>query len=200
MVFGGALRSIIRPLSSSSSRHILPPISLLQLAPRAASSPLPPALAGGGKFQTALLFHQQWLSPPERGFSTTPTGGLVIGSLTDSRYPKRRPGTKPRKKRTSLRPPGPYAWVQYVPGEPIPESRPNKGSVKGRKQKKRIAQRKAFILSEKKKRKVQWAEARKKKAMERIERKMAAVAREKAWAQRLIELQQLEAEKKAAKA
>ena len=47
---------------------------------------------------------------------------------------------------------------------------------------------------------MQWAEARKKKAMERIERKMAAVAREKAWAQRLIELQQLEAEKKAAKA
>lgn len=107
---------------------------------------------------------------------------------------------KSRRKRASIRPRGPYAWVQHVPGEPIPTSRPNEGSVKGRNRKKRIAQRKAFILSEKKKRKVQWAEARKKKAMERIERKMAAVAREKAWAQRLIELQQLEAEKKAAMA
>lgn len=36
--------------------------------------------------------------------------------------------------------------------------------------------------------------------MEKIERKMAAVAREKAWAQRLVELQQLEAAKKAAMA
>lgn len=34
--------------------------------------------------------------------------------------------------------------------------------------------------------------------MKRIERKMAAVAREKAWAERLIELQQLEEKKKAA--
>ena len=33
-----------------------------------------------------------------------------------------------------------------MPGEPIPESRPNKGSVKGRKRKKHIALRKAFIL------------------------------------------------------
>lgn len=40
---------------------------------------------------------------------------------------------------------GPYAWVQYVPGEPIPGGRPN-GSVQGREQKKRIKQRKAFIL------------------------------------------------------
>lgn len=56
------------------------------------------------------------------------------------------------------------------------------------------------IQSEKKKRKAQYAEARKKKAMERIERKMAAVAREKAWAERLLELQKLEAEKKSAMA
>ncbi|KAJ8491587.1 hypothetical protein OPV22_013308 [Ensete ventricosum] len=113
-------------------------------------------------------------------------------------FPKRRPGTKPRKKRASLRPRGPYVWVQYVPGEPIPASRPNEGSVQGRKRKKRIRQKKAFILAEKKKRKAQLAEARKKRDMKRIERKMAAVAREKAWAERLIELQQLEEKKKAA--
>lgn len=125
---------------------------------------------------------------------------LIIGSLTDTRYPKRKPGTKPRRKRASLKPKGPYAWVQYVPGEPIPTSRPNKGSVRGRKEKKRIAQRKAFILSEKKKRKAQFRESKKKKAMEMIERKMAAVARDKAWAERLVVLQKLEAEKMAAKA
>nr|XP_019710389.1 uncharacterized protein LOC105057082 isoform X2 [Elaeis guineensis]XP_029123949.1 uncharacterized protein LOC105057082 isoform X2 [Elaeis guineensis] len=129
----------------------------------------------------------------------TPTiwkAGAVFSSLTDYRFPKRRPGTKPRRKRSGLRPPGPYAWVQYVPGEPIPRSRPNEGSIQGRKQKKRIKQRKAFILSEKKKRKAQWAEARKKRDMKRIGRKMAAVAREKAWAQRLIELLQLEEAKR----
>ena len=57
-----------------------------------------------------------------------------------------------------------------------------------------------FVQSEKKKRKAQWAEARKKRDMKRIERKMAAVAREKAWAERLIELQRFEEEKKAAMA
>lgn len=57
-----------------------------------------------------------------------------------------------------------------------------------------------FHQSEKKKRKAQYAEFRKKRDAERIERKMAAVAREKAWAERLIELQQQEAAKKAAMA
>eukprot|EP00262_Sarcandra_glabra_P002878 TRINITY_DN1326_c0_g1_i2.p1 TRINITY_DN1326_c0_g1~~TRINITY_DN1326_c0_g1_i2.p1 ORF type:complete len:174 (+),score=16.22 TRINITY_DN1326_c0_g1_i2:115-636(+) len=119
---------------------------------------------------------------------------LVPGfhSLTDTRYPKRRPSATPRRKRASLKPPGPYAWVQYVPGEPIPRSRPNEGSVKGRNQKKRMRQRRAFILSEAKKRKAQLQEAKRKKNMKKIERKMAAVARERAWAQRLAELQQLE--------
>lgn len=39
-------------------------------------------------------------------------------------------------------------------------------------------------------------EAKRRKINERVERKMAAVARERAWAQRLAELQQLEEEKK----
>ena len=39
-------------------------------------------------------------------------------------------------------------------------------------------------------------EAKKKKDIQKIERKMAAVARERAWTQRLAELQQLEEEKK----
>lgn len=45
-----------------------------------------------------------------------------------------------------LRNTGPYAWVQYVPGERILPNRPNEGSVKGRKEKKRMRLRRAFIL------------------------------------------------------
>lgn len=41
---------------------------------------------------------------------------------------------------------GPYAWVQYVPGEPILPNRPNEGSVKRRNEKKRMRQHRAFIL------------------------------------------------------
>lgn len=41
---------------------------------------------------------------------------------------------------------GPYAGVQYIPGEPIVPSRPNEGSVKRRNEKKRMRQRRAFIL------------------------------------------------------
>ena len=39
---------------------------------------------------------------------------------------------------------GPYYWVQYTLGEPIPHSRPNEGSVRGRKNHKRMEQRAAF--------------------------------------------------------
>ncbi|OVA08716.1 hypothetical protein BVC80_551g19 [Macleaya cordata] len=92
---------------------------------------------------------------------------------------------------------GPYAWVQYTPGEPILANRPNEGSVKRRNERKRIGQKKAFIKSEAKKRKAQVQEAKRKKIIKRVERKMAAVARERAWTQRLAELQQLEAEKAA---
>ena len=54
--------------------------------------------------------------------------------------------------------------------------------------------------AEAKKRKKQVQEANRKKIIERVERKMAAVARDRAWAVRLAELQQLEEEKKAAMA
>ena len=59
-----------------------------------------------------------------------------------------------------------------------------------------------FNLSqaEAKKRKKQVQEANRKKIIARVERKMAAVARDRAWAVRLAELQQLEEEKKAAMA
>ncbi|CAA2974177.1 Hypothetical predicted protein [Olea europaea subsp. europaea] len=119
-------------------------------------------------------------------------------SLTDTRYPKRWPSDKPRRKRASLRPLDGHAWVKYVPGEPILPNQSNEGSVKRRNEKKQIKQHLAFILSEKKKHKAQFQEAKRKRNMQRVERKMAAVAREREWAQRLIELQQLEELKKRA--
>ncbi|KAJ8562931.1 hypothetical protein K7X08_031383 [Anisodus acutangulus] len=54
--------------------------------------------------------------------------------------------------------------------------------------------------AEKKKRKAQLQEAHLKKMIKRVERKMAAVARDRAWTERLAELKKLEEEKKAAMA
>ncbi|KAK6923351.1 hypothetical protein RJ641_011655 [Dillenia turbinata] len=179
MVFG-ALRSIIRPVSrtllcrTSTSSHILT---------SSTSSPFP-------KFDL-----RRSLTQFHRFSSLLQTSG-GYDSLTDTRYPKRRPSDKSRRKRASLRPPGPYAWVKYVPGQPILPNNPNEGSVKLRNEKKRRRQRRAFILSEAKKRKAQMQEAKRKKNEKRIERKMAAVARERAWQQRLAELRRLEEEEK----
>ena len=55
-----------------------------------------------------------------------------------------------------------------------------------------------LVQAEKNKRRAQYSAAVKRKEAERTERKMAAVARDRAWAERLIELKQLEEEKKAA--
>ncbi|GAA0182655.1 hypothetical protein LIER_30404 [Lithospermum erythrorhizon] len=171
MLFG-AIRSITRPVTRAISTR---PSFI-------STSPPPP--------QSCLRRHLLWIPPSSGAFH----------SLTDTRFPKRRPSDKPRRKRASLKPPGPYAWVKYVPGQPIPANAPNEGSVKRRNEKKRIKQQKSFIMSEKKKRKAQVQEAKKKKLAKRVERKMAAVARERAWAERLQELQRLEEEKKASMA
>ena len=40
---------------------------------------------------------------------------------------------------------GPYAWVKHVPGEAVPPSQPNEGSVKLRNEKKRRRQSREFI-------------------------------------------------------
>ncbi|XP_071736853.1 uncharacterized protein [Rutidosis leptorrhynchoides] len=184
MIFG-AIRSLIRPVSRTliSSRSITTTTS---------------------SFISKTVYsanHANELRPffgslHQSHFLWMPASVRSIQSLTDTRLPKRRPVDKPRRKRASLKPKGPYAWVKHVPGEPIPASQPNEGSVKHRNEKKRIRQRRAFILAEKKKCKAQLQEANRKKKIQRIERKMAAVARDRAWAERLAELQQLEEEKK----
>ncbi|XP_057766175.1 uncharacterized protein LOC130986713 [Salvia miltiorrhiza] len=173
----GALRSLIRPVS-----RILSPASHFSPSARTFSTTSPPQLR---HLFAPLRRDIPWI-PPRSAFH----------SLTDTRYPKRRPVDKPRRKRASLKPPGPYAWVKCVPGETILPNQPNQGSVKRRNEKKRIKQQRAFIKSERKIRRAQVQEAKKKKLTLRVERKMAAVARERAWAERLVELKQIEEEKK----
>ncbi|KAH0864735.1 hypothetical protein HID58_081946 [Brassica napus] len=171
----GAIRSIFRPLSRT-------------LASRVAASCSPPPFPAA-KPELCSFFggsRLPWI-PMANHFHSL--------SLTDTRLPKRRPTTHPKKKRFKLKPPGPYAYVQYTPGEPIASNNPNKGSVKRRNAKKRIGQRRAFILSEKKKRQALVQEAKRKKRIKEVERKMAKVARERAWEERLAELQRLEEEK-----
>ncbi|KAL5214159.1 hypothetical protein ABZP36_003311 [Zizania latifolia] len=63
-------------------------------------------------------------------------GDSLFNRLMDTCSPKQRPGFMSRQKRASL-------WAQR---EPIPVNQPNAGSVQGRKEKKRIKQRKAFIM------------------------------------------------------
>ncbi|CAN0899220.1 hypothetical protein LINGRAHAP2_LOCUS20148 [Linum grandiflorum] len=116
--------------------------------------------------------------------------------LTDTRLPKRRPLDRPRRKRAGLRPSGAFAWVKYDAGEPIKPTNPNEGSVKRRNEKKRRMLHREFVKSEAKKRKALLQAANRRKMAARVDRKMAAVARDRAWAERLAELQRLEEEKK----
>ncbi|KAG2329374.1 hypothetical protein Bca52824_000554 [Brassica carinata] len=177
----GAIRSIFRPLSRTIVSRV---------AASCSSTPFPAAAVPAVRPQLCSLFggsRLPWI-PVSNHFHSL--------SLTDTRLPKRRPMTHPKKKRFKLKPPGPYAYVQYTPGEPIASNNPNKGSVKRRNAKKRIEQRRAFILSEKKKRQGLVQEAKRKKRIKEVERKMAKVARERAWDERLAELQRLEEEKR----
>ncbi|KAL0738314.1 hypothetical protein Bca4012_014524 [Brassica carinata] len=176
----GAIRSILRPLSRTLVSRVSASCS---------STPFPSAIPAAKPEICSFLGGSRlpWI-PMANHFHSL--------SLTDTRLPKRRPMSHPKKKRFKLKPPGPYAYVQYTPGEPIASNNPNKGSVKRRNAKKRIGQRRAFILSEKKKRQALVQEAKRKKRIKEVERKMAKVARERAWEERLAELQRLEEEKK----
>ncbi|CAM8912223.1 unnamed protein product [Rhodiola kirilowii] len=176
MVFG-LLRSALRPLS----RNFVSRTPTFSLVPPRFTSPKPDLSPLFG----SLHLRSPWISATSS-----------IHSLTDTRMPKRRPSLVAKRKRARLRPKGPIAWVQHVPGEPIPVSQPNKGSLKERNEKKRRKLKHDFIVAERKKRKAEIQAAKRKKLEQRVERKMAAVARDRAWAQRLAELQKMEEEKK----
>ncbi|GFP83527.1 hypothetical protein PHJA_000496100 [Phtheirospermum japonicum] len=122
----GAPRSIIRPLSRI--------LFVTSHSPAAK------------KYSTILSSELRHLSAPIRCNLPWMPPFNAFHSLTDTRYPKRRPIDKPRPKRAALKPPGPYAWVQCVSGEPIPPNQPNEGSAKKRNEKKRIKQHRTFIM------------------------------------------------------
>lgn len=84
MGFGAALRNIVCPLSLASSRTLTSRIST-----NASIAPFCPAFPSPCK-------PPQWLLPLWNHFH----------SLTDTRFPKRRPSDKSRRKRASLRPSG----------------------------------------------------------------------------------------------
>ncbi|WCJ43518.1 hypothetical protein M5689_024252 [Euphorbia peplus] len=177
----GALRSTARSLS----RTLISRASTTSFYPSSPSPTINFRLPRGGSSIT-----QSW-----RHFSIFSESNH-FDSLTDARFPKRRPLDKSRRKRSSLKPSGPFAWLKHEPGQPIQPNNPNKGSVKRRNERKRIKLHHAFVKSEAKKRKAQVQEAKRKKMTKRVERKMAAVAREREWAQRLVELQKIEEDKK----
>ncbi|KAL4355655.1 hypothetical protein AHAS_Ahas09G0008400 [Arachis hypogaea] len=163
----GILRNLIRPLSIASSTALT---SRITTAAATTTTSFRGLLFASPKQDPCFFKTHQWILPLSNH----------LHSLTDTRFPKRRP----------------YAWVEHTPGETILPNKPNEGSIKRRNEKKRMRLRRAFILAERKKRIAQMKEAKRRKNMKRIGRKMAAVAREREWAQRLAELQRLEAEKK----
>ncbi|KAL8136523.1 hypothetical protein V2J09_002524 [Rumex salicifolius] len=188
----GSLRNLVRPLCrvvSSRTAAAAANNTITNLAPLRSISPL-----SNHFYQNTPQFLSIFRSVHLESLASI--APRPFDALTDTRLPKRRHSDKHKRKRASLKPPGPYAWVNHVPGEPVLPSQPNEGSVKLRNEKKRRRQRREFILAEKKKRKAQLQEANRKKREKRIERKMAQVAREREWVQRLAELQQLEKEKK----
>lgn len=75
----------------------------------------------------------------------------------------------------------PYAWIKVGENEPCPSSQPNKGSVKNRNQKKRMALRDAFIKTEVQKRIAQCKAAKAKKLEARKKRWKEGAARARAW-------------------
>ncbi|CAI9110858.1 OLC1v1010948C1 [Oldenlandia corymbosa var. corymbosa] len=180
----GALRSLIRPISRTLLSTRSPStVSTLRLQPLSGVSPA-----------SNLHLCRQFGASRGLGSFFQPSGGF--DRLTDTRLPKRRPSLNSRRKRLSPDPRGPAAWVKYLHPDQEVVKKPNEGSVKRRNEKKRIKLHRAFILDEKKKRTALIQAAKKRKEIERVERKMAAVARERAWAERLVELKQMEEEKK----
>ncbi|KAI5061914.1 hypothetical protein GOP47_0022453 [Adiantum capillus-veneris] len=89
----------------------------------------------------------------------------------------------------------PYAWIKVGKDEECPSSQPNKGSVKNRNQKKRMAQKAAFIKAEAQKRIAQCKAADAKRLEARKKRWKEGAARARAWKEKkLAEAKEAEAQ------
>lgn len=92
----------------------------------------------------------------------------------------------------------PYAWVNVGENEPCPVSQPNKGSVKNRNQKKRMAQRDAFRKGQVQASIKSCREAKAKKLEARRKRWKEGAARARAWAEKKrVEAKETEAQAEA---
>ncbi|KAL5213264.1 hypothetical protein ABZP36_024111 [Zizania latifolia] len=121
----------------------LPAAAILRSSPRPAA---PPTLPTPLRILDPIGLRPFSAAVASAASQAPAMGGSLLSGLMDTRFPKRRPGFVSRRKRASLRPKGPHYWVKCKPGEPIPANQPNAGSVQGRNEKKRIKQRKAFIM------------------------------------------------------
>ncbi|GAB2268009.1 hypothetical protein Dimus_002987 [Dionaea muscipula] len=138
------IRNLIRPIYTTLSARAVAVAATASISARATLSPSPATsflsnFLSSGTCPTRLLRRSIHLE------SLSSLASKPFDALTGSRFPKRRPSDKSRRKRSSLRPPGPYAWVKYVPGQPILANQPNEGSMKLRNEKKRRRQRREFI-------------------------------------------------------
>ncbi|KAH7298608.1 hypothetical protein KP509_25G050900 [Ceratopteris richardii] len=113
-----------------------------------------------------------------------------------SRYPWMLTTVQNFAKRRSKFANDPYAWIKVGENEPCPSSQPNKGSVKNRNRKKRMAQRDAFIKAEAQKRIAQCRAAEAKRLEARKKRWKEGAARARAWKEKkLAEAKEAEAKK-----
>lgn len=111
-----------------------------------------------------------------------PSTSHLLNSL--SRHPWMLSTVHHYAKRRSKFAKDPYAWIKVGENEPCPSSQPNKGSVKNRNQKKRMAQRDAFIKAEAQKRIAQCNAAKAKKLEAQKKRWKEGAARARAWAEK----------------
>lgn len=99
----GALRSIVRPLS----RTLLSRTSASSTTPFIATSASPKfefrLVLGGGGGGGSVRNQSPWLPISNH-----------LHSLTDTRFPKRRPMCEPRRKRSSMKPPGTLFQIEAL--------------------------------------------------------------------------------------
>lgn len=97
----GALRSVIRPVS----RTILSARTTSAFSPAAFQS---------STSQTPILGPLLIIGSLRRNSPWIPASNAFLHSLTDTRFPKRRPVDKPRRKRAYLRPQGYFLFQFYT--------------------------------------------------------------------------------------
>ena len=101
------LRSLIRPLSRAISAHSRAPFTQSPASSLFQSNFLSPKPNQNQYLQYPFA---QFISRSVHLESLSSIAARPFDPLTDTRFPKRRPSDKPRRKRSSLRPPGGFLF------------------------------------------------------------------------------------------